>query len=100
MCKACGSTLQSLSGTPLAGRLGEKWLDGVNPRKAHERTDINLDTWFRWWRRFLAAAAAGRQAPLRVGAGEARRAERLAHSSNPHSSAEERVDWSLQSGRR
>ena len=64
MCKACGSTFNALTGTPLAGlRLREKWLDyarslvdGVSLRKAAERTDIHLETSFRWRHRFLAAA--------------------------------------------
>ncbi len=63
-CKACGRTFNALTGTPLAGlRLREKWLDyaralvdGVSLRKAAERTDIHLETSFRWRHRFLAAA--------------------------------------------
>ena len=63
-CKACGRTFNALTGTPLAGlRLREKWLDyacalvdGVSLRKAAERTDIHLETSFRWRHRFLAAS--------------------------------------------
>jgi transposase-like protein len=64
MCKACDRTFNALTGTPLAGlRLREKWLDyarslvdGVSLRKAAERTDIHLETSFRWRHRFLATA--------------------------------------------
>lgn len=64
MCKACDRTFNALTGTPLAGlRLREKWLDyaralvdGVSLRKAAERTNIRLDTSFRWRHRFLAVA--------------------------------------------
>lgn len=63
-CKACERTFNALTGTPLAGlRLREKWLDyarslvdGVSLRKAAERTDIHLETSFRWRHRFLAVA--------------------------------------------
>jgi len=63
-CNACGRTFNALTGTPLAGlRLREKWLDyaralvdGVSLRKAAARTDIHLETSFRWRHRFLAAA--------------------------------------------
>ena len=64
MCKACGRTFNALTGTPQAGlRLREKWLDyaralvdGISLRKAAERTDIHLETSFRWRPRFLAVA--------------------------------------------
>jgi transposase-like protein len=64
MCRACERTFNALTGTPLAGlRLREKWLDyarslvdGVSLRKAAARTDIHLETSFRWRHRFLAAA--------------------------------------------
>lgn len=64
MCKACERTFNALTGTPLARlRLREKWLDyaralvdGVSLRKAAARTDIHLETSFRWRHRFLAAA--------------------------------------------
>jgi transposase-like protein len=64
MCKACARTFNALTGTPLSRlRLREKWLDyahalvdGISLRKAAERTDINLETSFRWRHRFLAAA--------------------------------------------
>ena len=63
-CKACARPFNALTGTPLAGlRLREKWLDyaralvdGVSLRKAAARTDIHLETSFRWRHRFLAAA--------------------------------------------
>lgn len=64
MCKACERSFNALTGTPLAGlRLREKWLDyaralidGVSLRKAAARTDIHLETAFRWRHRFLATA--------------------------------------------
>jgi transposase-like protein len=64
MCRACERTFNALTGTPLAGlRLREKWLDyaralvdGVSLRKAAARTNIHLETSFRWRHRFLAVA--------------------------------------------
>ena len=64
MCRACERTFNALAGTPLAGlRLREKWLDyaralvdGVSLRKAAARTNIHLETSFRWRHRFLAVA--------------------------------------------
>ncbi len=62
-CRDCGQTFNALTGTPLAGlRRREAWLDyaramvdRVSLRKAAERSDVCLETAFRWRHRFLKA---------------------------------------------
>jgi transposase-like protein len=77
-CKACKTTFNALTGTPLARlRLKDKWLDcaqqleqGQSVRKSAQALGVHRNTAFRWRHRFLAGPSDDKPASL-VGIAEA-----------------------------